>query len=165
MSHFQQNEVPAMLFSTIPGKVTNNEAFIDYSDDLKKEHFISLMSSHNSVIKQIVYFIVNTLDKGISTSECQSAKNFFAATIQQAEKKYQHQVSLRDVFNLTFEDFNIPDISIIDDADRISVNESNIEKIIQVIQMNRSKEMNPEEVMLERILNVFLLQAFSTIIV
>ena len=106
-------------------------------------------------------FIDETLTNGIATDNCQKFRNFTNKVFEVSLSKMSNMPKLYEILNFDFKKEGIEEPSFLSTQSKIAVNGNNVENIITLIHQNRSEKMSYGDVLLERVLNVFLLKALT----
>ena len=156
---FVQESIHSYFISSLPGSVNDKSVSIACDNETKKKYFSSLRTTDKSLLKETILFTNNMLTKGISVENCQEFKFLAEKVFNKAvdEKAFTH---IHDVFNFNFKEHGIK-VPEYDHTAQIEVKKDNVEKIITLIENNRTDTMTFEEVLMERMLNVCLLKALT----
>ncbi len=157
-ANFQQKSIPSYFISSLLVRVVDNSIACSYSDEIQKDYFPSLKTSDNSLFRETILFTNQMLEKGISLKACQNFKSF-AKSVFEKQFNINPLSQIKDVFDFRFTEQGIK-VPKTDFGVDIFL-PSDIEKIITLIESNRNDKMTFEEVLLERMLNVCLLQALT----
>jgi hypothetical protein len=156
---FVQESIHSYFISSLPGSVNDKSVSIACDNETKKKYFASLRTTDKSLLKETILFTNNMLTKGISVENCQEFK-FFAEQVFNKAVKEKPLASIQGVFNFNFKEHGIK-VPEYDHTAQIEVKKDNVEKIITLIENNRTDTMTFEEVLMERMLNVCLLKALT----
>jgi cell division protein FtsB len=166
LDSFVQRAVPPSLFYSLHCTVDKRDLGLSlrYDKHHCDEYFPSLRSPEKTLLKEVILFIDEARTNGISIERAQELKAFMCQAWSVVLKETKGVASVKDFLNLPFESYGLKFPYFSFAGTRIPVTKDNVDAIIQLRNQNRREEittMKYEEILCERIINVWLLKALT----